>query len=118
MDIYASTPNLSNLLGAFTAAELIVNAGGLEKLARLHPSSISQLGSKEIERGYIYNSALVQKCSPQLHKKITKVVAEKTALAARCDAYSSAPVLDAAMNFYERVQRIIILQEKRLMEKS
>lgn len=95
-------PNLSNLLTPLTAEQLIFAAGGLNRLARLTSDSICQVGSNEIERGYIYNSSIVQNCIPQLRQRVAKVVADKTALAARCDAYRG-PMID----YENQVQDII-----------
>lgn len=84
-----SAPNLSRLVGFFTADKLIESAGGLVELAKLTPGSISQLGKTEMEYGYIYNSIIVQDYAPEYRKKMAKFVANKAALAIRCDAFQT-----------------------------
>lgn len=90
MDIIA--PNVSAVVGAQIAAQLISLAGGIEKLSVIPACNIQVLGAnKELantiyaHHGVIINSELVQSCPPDLKQRGLRLVANKVVLAARVD---------------------------------
>jgi len=92
-------PNLSALVGTTIAAKLLGAAGGLHKLASLPSTVVQILGSKKRalggmstvaivgNAGFIQYCDIVQNTPPNLRGKVTRLVAGKASLAARCDTY-------------------------------
>ncbi|KAL1524198.1 hypothetical protein AB1Y20_019106 [Prymnesium parvum] len=92
-------PNLSALIGTTIAAKLLGAAGGLHKLASLPSTVVQILGSKKRalggmstvsivgNAGFIQYCDIVQNTPPNLRSKVTRLVAGKASLAARCDTY-------------------------------
>lgn len=90
-------PNLTNLLGPQTAAQLVVARGGLSKLCETPSSNIGSIGTARFDasgmatnvgtssRGYLYHSYLVQSCRPEDRVKAMRIVSGKLLLAARVD---------------------------------
>lgn len=92
-------PNVSAMLGAQMAAQVIGLAGGLDALARTPACNIQVLGqSKSLNKngfssasalkniGLIYHSDLVMSCPAPLRSKAVRALAGKVTLAARVDA--------------------------------
>ncbi|KAL3903914.1 MAG: hypothetical protein SGPRY_011486 [Prymnesium sp.] len=87
------------LVGTTIAAKLLGAAGGLQKLASLPSTVVQILGSKKRALGgmstvsIVGNAGFVQYCDivqntpPNLRSKVTRLVAGKASLAARCDTY-------------------------------
>jgi U4/U6 small nuclear ribonucleoprotein PRP31 len=92
-------PNLSVLIGASTAAKIMGIAGGLTNLAKIPSCNILLLGQQKKtlsgfsstqmlpHTGYIYYSEVVQSVPPDLRRKVARVLAAKTAIAARVDSF-------------------------------
>jgi len=90
MDIIA--PNVSAVVGAEIAAQLISLAGGIEKLSEIPACNIQVLGANKnlantiyAHHGVIINSELVQSCPNDLKQRGLRLVANKVVLAARVD---------------------------------
>eukprot|EP01120_Amphizonella_sp_Union-15-10_P013234 TRINITY_DN6120_c0_g1_i1.p1 TRINITY_DN6120_c0_g1~~TRINITY_DN6120_c0_g1_i1.p1 ORF type:complete len:480 (-),score=102.93 TRINITY_DN6120_c0_g1_i1:97-1536(-) len=94
----AIAPNLSVLVGELVGAKLIAHSGSLMNLAK-HPSSTIQLlgAEKALFRalktktgtpkyGLIFHATLVGQTAPNFRGKISRVLANKTALSIRYDA--------------------------------
>ena len=95
-------PNVSALVGANVASQLVCAAGGLESLGKLHSNIIRMLGKKKrssttasaaetLHAGSISQCDLVQAIPPTLPKdrrRIATVVADKIALCVRMDVQS------------------------------
>jgi len=92
-------PNLSIIVGASTAAKLMGIAGGLTNLSKMPACNILLLGQQKRalsgfsaqqvipHTGYIFHSDVVQNVPPDLRKKVARIVAGKTTLAARIDSF-------------------------------
>ena len=93
-------PNLTALVGELVGARLISHAGSLLNLAK-HPSSTVQiLGAEKAlfralksktntpKYGLIFHASLVGQATPKQKGKISRVLAAKCSLAARCDAFT------------------------------
>eukprot|EP00035_Acanthoeca_spectabilis_P023290 m.448703 g.448703 ORF g.448703 m.448703 type:complete len:496 (-) comp19699_c0_seq1:57-1544(-) len=91
-------PNLTHICGANTAAKLLGAAGGLTALAGMPSCNIQLLGQQKKagtgfsaqatlpHTGFVYYCELVQLQPPEYRKKAARLVAAKSALAARVDA--------------------------------
>lgn len=102
-------PNLSVLLGPSVAAKLVSRAGGLTQLAAEPACNISVIGSEKVTTlgvstvdgapvsgnrwGHIYHSDIVQRLPlhhiKDVRKRAVRLLAAKSALAARCDLNKS-----------------------------
>ncbi|CAF0928488.1 unnamed protein product [Brachionus calyciflorus] len=92
-------PNLSIMVGASTAAKLMGIAGGLTNLSKMPACNILLLGQQKKtlsgfsttqilpHTGYIYFADVVQKVPSDLRRKVARIVAGKTTLAARIDSF-------------------------------
>lgn len=93
-------PNVAAVAGPSTGAELIVQAGSLQRLAMLPSSTIQLLGAeRELFRhlkdkkqrppkaGVLHNHPLVTSASRQQQGRIAKLLADKISIAARVDYF-------------------------------
>ena len=92
-------PNLTRLVGSSLAAMLVGMAGGLEKLAHVPACNLTVMGQEKRHlagfgmtaglphTGVLYFSDLVQAAPPALRRKALKIVAAKSSLAVRLDAF-------------------------------
>lgn len=92
-------PNLTALVGPIIAANLIADAGRLERLAKLPASTIQVLGAEDAffrhlktgakcpKHGTIFKVAEVRNAPKKLRGKIARALAAKLAIAARVDYY-------------------------------
>lgn len=92
-------PNVTALVGAEIAAQLVIAAGGLRQLSMLPANAVQLLGQGKLaglsgfssraylpHTGYLYHTDLVQSLPPENRMKACRVLAGKVALAARVDA--------------------------------
>ncbi|GBF99181.1 U4 U6 small nuclear ribonucleoprotein [Raphidocelis subcapitata] len=112
-------PNLSAAIGSEVAARLMGVAGGLLPLSRIPACNIQVLGAKRRHlaglsstaaaphQGFIFGSAVVQSTPPPLRTKAARLVAAKTALLARVDAYGQDPSGATGGRFLEEMRRKI-----------
>lgn len=101
MSVFA--PNLTELIGSLTAAQLINYAGGLAGLAKTPACNIAPLGSNKASglglatnigirhQGFLYHSPILEAVRPDLKKQGLRIVSAKVILAARVDMVHSAP---------------------------
>ena len=94
-------PNLTRLVGSSLAAMLVGMAGGLEKLAHVPACNLTVMGQEKRHlagfgmtaglphTGVLYFSDLVQAAPPALRRKALKIVAAKSSLAVRLDAFGN-----------------------------
>lgn len=94
-------PNTCCLIGARVAAQLIGLAGGLEALSRIPSCNIQVMGQERRHLSGFSNAAAmphtgvlhyaepVQRCPPDLRRKVLKMLAGKVALSARVDSYKN-----------------------------
>ncbi|KAF2632172.1 U4/U6 small nuclear ribonucleoprotein Prp31 [Macroventuria anomochaeta] len=101
MSVFA--PNLTELIGSLTAAQLINYAGGLAGLAKIPACNIAPLGSNKASglglatnigirhQGFLYHSPILEQIRPDLKKQGLRIVSAKVILAARVDMVHQAP---------------------------
>lgn len=101
MSVFA--PNLTELIGSLTAAQLINYAGGLAGLAKTPACNIAPLGSNKASglglatnigvrhQGFLYHSPILEQIRTDLKKQGLRIVSAKVILAARVDMVHSAP---------------------------
>lgn len=93
-------PNLTAVVGAHTAAQLLGASGGLKKLAFTANSNIQALGSKTQiaigfghtgirQRGFLYYAPIVQGVPSEYRVNVMRIVSGKIVLASRIDFFSS-----------------------------
>lgn len=92
-------PNTTALLGETVAARMIVQAGGLEKLAKMPSSTIQVLGAEKAlfrhlkgqgkppKHGIIFASPMINQAQREDRGKIARILASKLTIAARADAF-------------------------------
>ncbi|KAF2492360.1 pre-mRNA splicing factor [Lophium mytilinum] len=95
MNVFA--PNLTNLIGSLTAAQLLNYAGGLTGLAKTPACNIPPLGSNKASgtgfatnvgvrhQGFLFNAPIIQAIRTDLKKQAMRIVSAKVILAARVD---------------------------------
>jgi len=96
-------PNLSNLIGSSLAAKLIATVGGVVALSKIPASNVMVIGAQKKalhgfsaanaghHRGMLIECDLVKMAPPEFQVKHLRMVATKTVLAARVDAYNQSP---------------------------
>ena len=101
MSVFA--PNLTELIGSLTAAQLINYAGGLAGVAKTPACNIAPLGSNKASglglatnigirhQGFLYHSPILEAIRPDLKKQGLRIVSAKVILAARVDMVHQAP---------------------------
>ncbi|GMT28696.1 hypothetical protein PFISCL1PPCAC_19993 [Pristionchus fissidentatus] len=109
-------PNLVALLGADSAAALVAQAGGLAPLARMPACNIQVLGAHKRalsgfssansmpHAGILWHHPIVQKLPHDIRKNVVKIMANKTALAARPDSQHQASDGSIGALMFEKVQ--------------
>lgn len=98
-------PNVSAIVGPITTSLLLIATGSLRALALTPSCNLPSLGVKELsgekktsqirQRGYIYNSEILQYLPPDIIKQVMRIVSGKVILAARIDLAKSS--LDGAV---------------------
>ena len=100
--MHVIAPNTMALLGASLCAKMISAAGGITELARTPASNIQVLGNQRkalhgfstsslgLHRGHLGEAPMVIKAPQADQIKIVRMLATKTAIAARVDACRSA----------------------------
>ncbi|KAI9472706.1 U4/U6-U5 snRNP complex subunit prp31 [Coemansia sp. RSA 989] len=117
-------PNLTQLVGASTAAQLIVEAGGLSALSKIPACNIQLLGKQKSaslglssltikkHTGVLYYSEAVRMVPEDFRDKMVRKLAGKCALAARVDAQQTASDGQVGVRF----QRELSEQVAKLLE--
>ncbi|MGM0404907.1 MAG: NOP5/NOP56 family protein [Thermoplasmatota archaeon] len=94
-------PTLTELTGVKLGSELIAQAGSLEELAKMPSSTIQVLGAEKAlfshlskgtkppKHGLILQHPFVHKTDPELRGKISRLFANKIAIAARIDYFGN-----------------------------
>ena len=104
-------PNLAVVAGASTGAELVVQAGSLQRLAMLPASTIQLLGAeRELFRhlkdkkqrppkaGVLHSHPLVTAASKKQQGRIAKLLADKISIAIRVDYFKGQFVGDKLLD--------------------
>lgn len=96
-------PNLSTIVGSAVAAKLMGTAGGLSALAKMPACNIQVLGHKkknlagfssattQSRVGYLEQTEIFQSTPPAFRTRVSRLLAAKSALAARVDASRGDP---------------------------
>ena len=96
MSVFA--PNLTELIGSLTAAQLLNVAGGLKSLANNVSCNLAAIGSKKQtgvgfatntsvrQQGFLYQNPLIKGVPAELKVKAMRIVSAKIMLAARVDS--------------------------------
>lgn len=115
MSVFA--PNLTELIGSLTAAQLINYAGGLAGLAKTPACNIAPLGSNKASglglatnhgvrhQGFLYHSPILEQIRTDLKKQGLRIVSGKVILAARVDMVHSAPDGSTGRQLKEECER-------------
>ena len=93
-------PNMTALIGENLGAKLIAKAGSLTSLAKCAASTVQLLGAEKSlfrsiknksntpKYGVIFNSSFIGKASTKDKARIARIIANKTAIAARIDCFT------------------------------
>ncbi len=115
MSVFA--PNLTELIGSLTAAQLINYAGGLAGLAKTPACNIAPLGSNKASglglatnigirhQGFLYHSPILEQIRTDLKKQGLRIVSAKVILAARVDMVHQAPDGSTGRQLKEECER-------------
>lgn len=115
MSVFA--PNLTELIGSLTAAQLINYAGGLAGLAKTPACNIAPLGSNKASglglatnigirhQGFLYHSPILEQIRMDLKKQGLRIVSAKVILAARVDMVHQAPDGSTGRQLKEECER-------------
>jgi len=119
----AIAPNLTVMVGELVGARLIAHAGSLLSLAKHPASTVQILGAEKAlfralktkhdtpKYGLIYHASLVGQAAPKNKGKVSRVLANKSALACRVDALGEAEGPTEAINYRESVEnRLRVLE--------
>ncbi|KAI3384749.1 hypothetical protein SNEBB_006986 [Seison nebaliae] len=108
-------PNLSALIGDQVSARLISHAGSLTNLAKQPASTIQILGAEKAlfralkkkgntpKYGLIYKTTFIGKTPMKAKGKISRLVANKCAIASRLDAFSDDPTVEHGLAMKETI---------------
>ena len=109
-------PNLTALLGETIGAKLLTHAGGLNKLAKLPSSTIQILGAEKAlfraikkkgstpKYGLLFNSSYISRANQTSKGKISRMLANKCALASRLDHFLIKPSNKFGVKFKEQLE--------------
>ena len=111
-------PNLTLLLGAEISAKLVTEAGGLQELARTPSGNILNMGRHELNlegfstmnkfnNGFLTELKEYKNAIDSMKIKVLRRYANKTALAARKDAFINKSKLSAEENFGNELKKLI-----------
>lgn len=113
-------PNLSTLIGAETAAQLVQATGGIVALSNKPAANLAVIGWRTSrgtgystnafsggarQKGYIYHSPIVKNCPTDHRTQAIRIVAAKISLAARVDATQKTPDNTIGRQLAEEVAR-------------
>ena len=96
-------PNVSAINGTRVTAKLIASAGGIHELARIPACNIQVIGSQkkvlnglstasaQLHRGHLQHVDIAASAPPKFSMQIIRMLATKTALAARIDSCGTYP---------------------------
>jgi U4/U6 small nuclear ribonucleoprotein PRP31 len=112
-------PNLAAIVGSDVASKLMVNAGGLEALAKMPACNVQLLGAKkknlsgfstatfQFRAGYVELTEVFQSTPPSLRPRSLRLIAAKSTLAARIDSIKGDPTGKAGQNLLEEIHKRI-----------
>ncbi len=110
-------PNLTALLGESVGAKLLTHAGGLNNLAKLPSSTIQILGAEKAlfraikkrgatpKYGLLFNSSYITKAQTNQKGRISRMLANKCALASRLDHFLVKPSNKFGLHFKQLLEQ-------------
>jgi U4/U6 small nuclear ribonucleoprotein PRP31 len=113
-------PNLTAIVGSNVASKLMVDAGGLEALAKMPACNVQLLGAKkknscgfssavsQFRVGYLEQTEVLQSTPPSLRIRSLRLIAAKSTLAARIDSIRGDTTGKAGKNFLEEIRKRVI----------
>ncbi|XP_035232890.1 nucleolar protein 58-like [Stegodyphus dumicola] len=114
----AIAPNMASLVGEMVGARLIAHAGSLVNLAKHPASTVQILGAEKAlfralkarhdtpKYGLIYHAQLIGQSHTALKGKMSRMLAAKTALAARVDAFGEEDI-DIGVEHRAKLERAL-----------
>jgi len=105
-DMKHIAPNISKIVGPLIGARLISLAGGMRKLALMPTSTVQILGAEKAlfrfkkeggkppKHGVLFQHLLINKSPKTERGRIARILAAKTATAARADAFTKRDIAD------------------------
>ena len=106
IDMKHIAPNISKIVGPLIGARLISLAGGMQKLAVMPTSTVQILGAEKAlfrfkkeggkppKHGVLFQHSLINKSPKTERGKIARILAAKTATAAKADAFTKRDIAD------------------------
>jgi nucleolar protein 56 len=106
VDMKHIAPNISKIVGPLIGARLISLAGGMQKLAVMPTSTVQILGAEKAlfrfkkeggkppKHGVLFQHLLINKSPKTERGKIARILAAKTATAAKADAFTKRDIAD------------------------
>lgn len=119
----AVAPNVASLVGEMVGARLIAHAGSLISLAKHPASTVQILGAEKAlfralkarhdtpKYGLIYHAQLIGQSNTSLRGKMSRMLAAKTSLAARCDAFGEEDI-DIGTEHRAKLERSLKMLEE------
>jgi nucleolar protein 56 len=127
----AIAPNLTTVLGESIAARLISHSGSLTNLAKAPASTIQILGAEKAlfralkkkgntpKYGLIFHSTFITRASKPNKGRISRYLANKSALAARIDCFMDQPPEVFGENLRDQIEeRLTFLEEGKKKPRS
>eukprot|EP00760_Papus_ankaliazontas_P022859 PhM_4_TR1904/c0_g1_i1/m.84731/K14564/NOP56; nucleolar protein 56 len=124
-------PNLTNVLGESIAARLISHSGSLTNLAKAPASTIQILGAEKAlfralkkkgntpKYGLIFHSSFITRASKPNKGRISRYLANKSALAARIDCFMDQPPEIFGEQLNQQIEeRLTFLEEGKTKPRS
>ena len=118
-DMKQVAPNTSRIVGSLIGARLISLAGGMQKLAMLPTSTVQILGAEKAlfrfkkegsrppKHGVLFQHSLINKSPKNTRGKIARILAAKTATAAKADAFTKRDIADELLEeLKERLKEV------------
>eukprot|EP00961_Rhodomonas_salina_P280049 3783289-Rhodomonas_salina.1 len=112
-------PNLTAIVGAAVAAQMMALAGGLQELSRMPSCNVQMMGSKRkvqngmstaalgVRAGVITQCPVVVSSPGEFKKKAVRLVSAKCTLAARVDASNESPFGDVGNALKEKIEEAL-----------
>ncbi|CAD7945214.1 unnamed protein product [Amoebophrya sp. A120] len=107
-------PNLATLLSASLAAKVVTAAGGLKALSQMPAQNIMLVGQVKrnmlgmaghSNNGILYQSDIIMMAKPEHKNRAVRLVAGKTAIAARCDWHRTSQLGETGATLRESIQK-------------
>lgn len=117
-------PNLTAILGETLGARLISHAGGLGSLSKLPSSTIQILGAEKAlfraikkksstpKYGLLFNSSYISRAKTSAKGKVSRMLANKCALASRLDQFLIKPTDQFGLHFRKQLEEKVAQPDK------